>query len=545
MCFFIAKILLLLMFSITGNAWSNPFEASFEYKQSDQTPYYSLKSPFVYPFEQASELNNYQLNLEKFSQLMGENEKLNQLKKIYQTFPYDQKINLYRYSFSVAPNWDILAYPLIDHIADENPKKWIGHFENSINEHDSIQDFKFIQSIDDLTQSISYSNNKTRLLKTPDSFDEILYQLNNAKNHVFMSSFLFQCDAGTEDLIKLMQTKVSQGVDIYLIIDKTFTLIDKKCAQRLKDTGAKVYLKGNKFQIFHEKMYVFDGEYAIVDGQNLLAAQTLSNGRNNLINDTAIGLQGPIVQEIALHFMRYWQESKLAISTSLKNFYALKKWEAQIYRSQEQIEKALAEKTGLCRLVVQKPGAKNKTIMPLYESYVKQAQKYLFFNMIDLRFERHGNKLGNDFIKLVIEKTNQNSDLRVDMLSNQWKAATDVVLPEDMATQQNWFSKIVIKPMFMLYKRPHLQITKGRKRFFKQLNNKANFNWWASAMYNHSKTMMVDNVASFVGSFNINSASNKNSFEQVIVCHDQELTNEMQKGIVQDLINSIPIPLKK
>jgi phosphatidylserine/phosphatidylglycerophosphate/cardiolipin synthase-like enzyme len=58
----------------------------------------------------------------------------------------------------------------------------------------------------------------------------------------------------------------------------------------------------------------------------------------------------------------------------------------------------------------------------------------------------------------------------------------------------------------------------------------------------HAKTMMIDNIATMIGSYNISGTSEKLSYEQVMVCHDEELAKEMQKSILQDILNSIPIP---
>ena len=96
------------------------------------------------------------------------------------------------------------------------------------------------------------------------------------------------------------------GVNVFLILDSTFTMSDRRCVRRLKQMGVILGLAGGLLKFFHEKMYVFDGEYGIIDGQNIVSAQTLSNGHNNLINDMGIGFKGPIVQEVAHRFLDHW-----------------------------------------------------------------------------------------------------------------------------------------------------------------------------------------------------------------------------------------------
>jgi phosphatidylserine/phosphatidylglycerophosphate/cardiolipin synthase-like enzyme len=68
-----------------------------------------------------------------------------------------------------------------------------------------------------------------------------------------------------------------------------------------------------------------------------------------------------------------------------------------------------------------------------------------------------------------------------------------------------------------------------------------NLHWWASAIYVHSKTMMIDNLVTAIGSYNINSTSEHASYEQTLICHDQNLAEQMQRSILHDILNSIPI----
>jgi phosphatidylserine/phosphatidylglycerophosphate/cardiolipin synthase-like enzyme len=293
-------------------------------------------------------------------------------------------------------------------------------------------------------------------------------------------------------------------------------------------------------------MFVFDGEYAVVDGQNMTGIQTLSNGSNNLINDMGIGIEGPLVQEVAHRFIAHWKKAKRKkLPQRLSDFYAQKKSQAESFKSQEAIKEGINKKTGVCRLVTSDPGFKKRAILPMYFSYVQSAQNYLFFNQIDHRFQDvSGNSVGKSFLKEVIKAANGNKDLRVDMLTNQWKLPTEIKLPEGMGVKPTFFSFMISKPGKLIIEMPHLQIGTARENLL-PLIEKNNFHWWASAIYMHAKTMMVDNIATFIGSYNINRGSENFSYEQVVVCHDEKLAQSMQKSIVQDLLNSIPIPIQK
>ena len=534
------KMFFSLFLGLTS-VWANPFMDVLEERLTSVGRYFEQKPGFKYPFERDTTLNNLEVNIDKFALFLGNVDRLSSLKKIYSDFAYNQKLNLYNYDFAIGTEWEILPYPMIRDLGNFELVSWNSHFAKKLDLDSGVQSLDFFKKMDALTDTKAYAGNSLELFKTPNSLKEIKRRLALARNHVFMSSFLFQCDAGSEELIDLMIKKADEGVRIYLIIDKLFTIVDRKCVKRLRGTKVEIALKGGMLKIFHEKMFVFDGEYAIIDGQNMVAAQTLSDGYNNLINDTGVGIRGPLVQEIARHFIGYWKELKREIPKSIEDFYLKLNEDAISAQTNEELSLGLARRSGVCRFVTEKPGKQDRHIMPLYRAYARAAQNYIFFNMIDLRFERIGNKLGTNFLDEMTLLANNNPDLRVDMLTNQWKLPTDIYMPDGLAVDRNWFSFLITKPGTLLYSYPHKQIGKGLRRLSPNIENN-NFHWWASAIYNHSKTMMIDNIATFIGSFNINSASNSASYEQVLVCHDEKLAREMQKSIVLDLVNSIPIP---
>ena len=535
-----AKILSIFSFLILSvQTWANPFQSTFETANEDNEIFYQQTPPFKYPFTQDDSLNNLEVNLDKMGKLLGQN-KLGKLESIYKIFPYNKKVGLYSYPFSVGSKWDILPYPWIKSMDKIKADEWVPHFQASTKET-PIHNLEFLKKMNEITQSTLYAGNKIELLKNPYNTNKMMEKLSQAKHHVFMTSFLFQCDAGTKSLRNLIRKKIKEGLQYYLIIDKTFVRADKACAKELKEMGVHLGLQGQAGNIFHEKMYVFDGEYAMIDGQNLIGPQVLSNGHNNLLNDTAAGLTGPMVQEIAHHFFNHWKKIKQEMPSDIIEFYHQLKLKAASMATNEAIEEGLEKRQGLCRLVVDKPQGKKRHIYPMYQAYVDQAQHYIFFNQIDMRFEfMLQNKQGNEFIENLIAKANANKDLRIDMLANHWKLPTDIALPEGQGVPPTFLSWMMTKPGSLFIDRPHKQIEKGRKQFSPKMNG-ADFHWWTSSIYNHSKTMMVDNIAVMVGSFNINVASITASYEQTLVCHDEELSKQTQKSIVQDLLNSIPI----
>jgi phosphatidylserine/phosphatidylglycerophosphate/cardiolipin synthase-like enzyme len=528
---------------MTQNLWANPFYPYFINSNDQKTTFYRQNPPFEDPIQRNKDLDNYQLNLEKLDQFL-QTEKLNHVESIYKSFNLNKKLNLYMYEFETGTTWDILPYPLVKKVDSIKPENWITHFENKTDELNIFQQTSFNEKINQITESKAFSNNELELLKTPDSYQKILQKIQTAKNHVFMSTFLFQCDAGSEQLLNILEEKIRTGLRFFLILDSTFTLADRKCLKKLKKIGVTLALQGSPNKIFHEKMYVFDGEYGIIDGQNIVAAQTLSNGHNNLINDTGVGIKGPMVGQIAQRFIYHWENLlKKNLPDDLKQFYDNLLIKDDKYSTIPFVTDGLIKKQGVCRLVTNTPGIKNPILL-MYKAYIESAKKYLFFNMIDLRFERNfGNLIGKEFLNFVSNKANSTPQMRIDMLTNHWKLPTDIALPKGLAAKPTLFSHVITKPGKLIIDLPYKQITKG-KIYLEKLVKHQNFHWWASALYEHSKSIMIDNIITIIGSYNINNASENLSYEQTIVCHDEELAKQMQKSILQNQLNSIPIFLK-
>lgn len=70
-----------------------------------------------------------------------------------------------------------------------------------------------------------------------------------------------------------------------------------------------------------------------------------------------------------------------------------------------------------------------------------------------------------------------------------------------------------------------------------------NFHWWSYSQFMHAKTLMSDNIWTIVGTHNLNMASEKSSYELALACLDTGLAEEMQKSIIEDALNSVPVPL--
>lgn len=530
-------IVLLSLFGPLVRA-QNPFTEFVKAEVRPQGRFYYQTPPYKYPFRISAEIPDRELDLRKLQDFYS-HEILNEIRDLYRDMPFVEKYSLYAFPFAVHPRWEFLPYPFVKEVPISDPGKWVRHFNESLSPGRGMQSQEFHNELDRLTGTRAYAGNKLTLLKTPASYPEILKRLSGVKHHAFISSYLFNCDSGTKPLVELIGRKVREGARIFVMFDSFGSKSDPSCPKKLTSLGARVILfNGGIGKIFHEKMYVFDGEYAIIDGQNLIAAGTLSNGVNNLFNDVAVGASGPVVTKVGQRFIELAETQKVVIPAVIKSFYQESK--IKHASSAGALKNALQKGEGLCRLVSKNPGKDQDQILQLYLHTVKNTENYLFFNYIDPKY-RSKVSVGEMFLNEVLNSVNNRPHLRVDMLTNNWKDPFKLKLPKGVGVNQNFLTSLVLGILDLSTKDVHKLMSQMKKNLEGKVHS-SQFNWWSYAQYMHAKTLMSDNIWTIIGSYNINANSEYNSYEMVLACLDTGLAKSMQESIIIDALNSIPIP---
>lgn len=524
----------------------NPFADYQKNTPSETSFFFPQTAPFKYPFNVSKDVKNLDLDLDKLV-VDYPVDTLDRVEELYEGIPFNDQKSVYAYPFPIHPNWEFLPYPFISFLPRSKPEQWISHFGKAIGRNTGIGTTKFQDELDTLTGTESFTGNDLRVLKTPDSYHMLLARLEAVRSHAFISSFLFHCDKGTEPLLNVIGRKARTGAKIYIIYDALGAKTDPTCARKLEQLGAKVLLfKTRMGTIFHEKMFVFDGSIAMVDGQNLIAASTLSNGKNNLFNDISVEMMGPIVIKIATHFIDLWEEQGEKLPNDILTYYQRQNEQIRVFSNKAFIHNKLSRNRdqGLCRLVTKKPGRNQNQILNLYLHTARNTNNYLFFNYIDSKYRDPARKdVGEKFLDTVLERVNFRKEIRVDMMTNGWKNPFQVELPEGYAANKNLMATLMLELRGLVTPEPHKDMEKMRSNFLPKVKTDQ-FHWWSYAQYNHSKTLMADNMWTIIGSYNLNEGSEYSSYELALACLDTDLTLGMQQSIILDAMNSIPVPLK-
>ncbi len=177
-----------------------------------------------------------------------------------------------------------------------------------------------------LNQSINQLNPEHPLLDGSDisplvcgdeAYPLMLQAIRSAKNHIHMQSFIIHRDESGRQFLEALKAKAEEGVKVRLMFDRfgsTHAYLGGMFRKYRKIPNLEIYgwtqanpLK-RQFQINlrnHRKNLVVDGHIAFFGGVNIASENTTSEGKE-AIRDYHFKVEGPLVHELQLSFLRDW-----------------------------------------------------------------------------------------------------------------------------------------------------------------------------------------------------------------------------------------------
>lgn len=168
-----------------------------------------------------------------------------------------------------------------------------------------------------------YQNTQTKYFPIgEDKFEEMLIQLEQAKEFIFMEYFIVDKGYMWTEILKILQQKVKEGVEVRFMYDGTcsLTLLPKNYPEKLKKLGIQCkvfapvipFLSTHQNNRDHRKILVIDGHTAFTGGVNLADEYINRIERFGHWKDTAIMIKGEAVRNFTLMFLQMWDidESK-------------------------------------------------------------------------------------------------------------------------------------------------------------------------------------------------------------------------------------------
>jgi len=147
-------------------------------------------------------------------------------------------------------------------------------------------------------------------------FEAMLEEMRNAKKFIFLEYFIIYNSGMWDQMLEILITKASEGVDVRLIIDDfgSMKLFTNRYIRQLRAGGIKVVrfnpMRPILFMFMnhrdHRKILVVDGHIAFNGGMNISDEYINARLRFGVWKDTGIRLKGSAVWSFTLMFIEMW-----------------------------------------------------------------------------------------------------------------------------------------------------------------------------------------------------------------------------------------------
>lgn len=169
-----------------------------------------------------------------------------------------------------------------------------------------------------LQSKITSGCNIIPLFDGTQAYPAMLTAINDAKEHIYLSTYIFGCTGIGKEFIEALGAAVKRGVDVKVLIDGVGTLYTWPSARkRLKDlkVSAQVFLPilGSSINDLrylnlrsHAKILVVDGSIGFTGGMNIHESNRATTDETAKIHDLHFRVEGPIVRDLQDAFLRNW-----------------------------------------------------------------------------------------------------------------------------------------------------------------------------------------------------------------------------------------------
>lgn len=434
------------------------------------------------------------------------------------------------------------------------------------------------QQIDIASKSELTFGNEVHVLEDAKAFQQKMKIVQDAKETILVSSLVFVCDPSTKEFVKKLIAKHKSGVLVKVIVDGFIgkVLGHRECLKEMTKNGIEVletkdFFKHKLKAIYHTKTLVVDLKVAIAGGHNFIDADNTSRSTDFKNRDIDLLMKGPIVTDVARQFVENWDYQRrylkqLSHLTDLKEDIRLAlKFERQAgARGRDHYKNKLADPEtrmkGVCRFIKQAPYEDRHTIGKAYLLLLDKVKSHLviqdpikadtlsesffdkplaekwdnfeMFNKLHLKVQslaRKGKKI--DYITTNINMAgNENVAIMNERIKEQ--------LEDGKKLLANWsFSKLLLSNNY--YGVPHYKNLINDYLPFK------NVHVWKHMSFMHSKVFYFDRVVSSVGSYNFQHNATDQAYESTTICMDETLNSELDRVLVEDMANSVPLVFKE
>jgi phosphatidylserine/phosphatidylglycerophosphate/cardiolipin synthase-like enzyme len=419
-------------------------------------------------------------------------------------------------------------------------------------------DPEFQKQLDEETQSeLTYGNKIRALFNGVESYPEKRRLTLEARKFLYVAVMTMMGDETGRELIRNMVNAKRAGVDVRLITEGLYAFsFSNYCVGVLEREGIPVVRVDDKSlnrlnRMFHNKIWIRDGEEAILGGMNVLNYENKSDGFNFLNRDTDILVQGPAVTSLLESFIKLWKKYDTELRPIALGEYTLATRlaaeRAAGIRGSENYARWLGNPetrmNGICRTAVQGNRAEPQKIVMLLLRYLEAAQNSCYMTNPEIDFDLDRRVEYHDMLaQLMIDKVSD-PHFYLAYITNGFDGGLG---------EKNIFIRHSVRDAHLLGETfwedmlTPLIDEDGRdvdRRVRKTIRPlvQAGVHGFQYFNYMHAKEFYFDRLLVGIGSWNFDEFSANNNHECAIFCLDEKLRLQIEHQMVLDMVNSVPI----
>lgn len=209
------------------------------------------------------------------------------------------------------------------HIKDNALKRWVSQQQSDIQNGDLIShtcteaELKLVNlHLKSGFAPLTLHNQVEILLNGEEKFQALFNSLENATHHIHLSYFIFKDDEIGEDVLKILTRKVSEGVEVRVILDGMGSLsVSGKFMKRIRNAGIQAewffpirfpFITSKLNLRYHRKIVVVDGSIGYLGGLNIGDEYLSRDSKLGFWRDTHLKLEGEAVHTLQAIFLNDW-----------------------------------------------------------------------------------------------------------------------------------------------------------------------------------------------------------------------------------------------
>lgn len=552
-------------------------KVSLPFKLDKKTNEFQIKDWFLQDWNKLQDLFSFDLEAFIASQKA---ETFNEAKRAqFSSFVFSKKSLAHKKTLPVMKEWGGLSHPPLKSL-DFPLERYDSNFRKI--------DYRTIESpffdptlhhkLDELSDSELTFGNVVTPFADRESFERKKEIIRRAKHSIFLSSLAFVCDSSTREIVDLLIEKKRSGVKIFVLADGFLSkaLGFKECPLLMKKSGIQVILTKDFFKhkgksLYHTKVLVADLAEAIAGGQNMIDADHRSHGTDFKNRDVDLYFKGPIVLDIARGFIENWEYQRTFVKdvpsldqAKTRVFQRMNDERVQGLRGKEHYDSLLKNPStrmgGVCRFINQAPYKNGSVITNVYLEILDKTTNHLVITDPIKSDTVYSHPLRIPLIDKFDSFTNFNllhqkvlglSDRRVkiDYITTNIRMAGN----ENVAIQSEKIKGYLEQGREFKANLSFLNLSLSNRYFgkphyknlLKDWYPQSNVHVWNHISLMHSKIFYFDRVLSSVGSFNFHHNATDHAYESTAVCLDEDLNRGLDRILVLDMANSIPLIFSK